>query len=97
MTLYKSVKIFGTISPSDIKLVRVCTLPNGKMHSLDNRRLYAFKETIKREGPFKTVTVIKSNGSNYLKTLEWKMKRPPSEDWSIVTIKDNCKPTFVSK
>jgi hypothetical protein len=81
----------GRLSPERIQTIRVCTLPSGKMHSLDNRRLYAFKEAIKRGCTFKTVPVIRSKDLN---SLKWKMKHSPSEDWSVVAIKTDCKPIF---
>ncbi|CAB5395718.1 unnamed protein product [Rhizophagus irregularis] len=48
----------GKISPRHIERIRVCTL-NGRMHSLDNRRLYVFKEAINRGGNFETVPASK--------------------------------------
>jgi len=84
----------GKLSPKGIKTIRVCTLPSGKMHSLDNRRLYVFKEAIKRGCTFRTVPVIRSKKSNDLHSLKWKMSHSPSEDWSVVTIKTDCRPIF---
>ncbi|GBB98725.1 hypothetical protein RclHR1_03300005 [Rhizophagus clarus] len=79
----------GTLSPEDIPLMRVCILPDGTMHSLDNRRLYAFREAIYRGSTFRTVTVEMSNNLN---SLRWKMKNSSSENWSQVVVKYDCRP-----
>ncbi|RGB32915.1 hypothetical protein C1646_705626 [Rhizophagus diaphanus] len=84
--------VSGVVSPNEIELIRVCTLSNGKTHSLDNRRLYAFKEAIKRGCNFKTVIVIKTSNLYDLKSLQWKMTHPPSKNWSVVKVKKDCKP-----
>ncbi|CAB5356525.1 unnamed protein product [Rhizophagus irregularis] len=74
-----------------IKPIRVWTCSNGKKHSLDNRRLYAFKEAIKLGAAIDTVTVEDANKrKNLLKELKWKMKHYPSKDWSTIEIKENC-------
>ncbi|RIA87130.1 hypothetical protein C1645_828233 [Glomus cerebriforme] len=82
----------GEITPRDIETITVYTLPNGKTHSLDNRRLYAFKQAIMRGSNFRTVIVIRSSTANDLQKLEKKMKNPPSRDWSVVEVKNDCKP-----
>lgn len=80
----------GTL-PTEIPPIRVWTCSNGKKHSLDNRRLYAFKEAIKRGAAIDTVTVEDANKrKNLKKELEWKMKNYPSKDWSTIEIKENC-------
>jgi len=84
----------GEISPTDIETIRVCTLPNGKTHSLDNRRLYTFKEAIRRGSNYKTVIVIKTSNPRHLESLKWKMTHPPSENWSVVKVKKDCKPLY---
>ncbi|PKK67945.1 hypothetical protein RhiirC2_867549 [Rhizophagus irregularis] len=81
----------GRTSPKEIKPIRVWTCSNGKKHSLDNRRLYAFKEAIKLGAAIDTVTVEDANKrKNLLKELKWKMKHYPSKDWSTIEIKENC-------
>ncbi|RIA87132.1 hypothetical protein C1645_855004 [Glomus cerebriforme] len=84
----------GEITPDDIVTITVYTLPNGKTHSLDNRRLYAFKQAIKRGSSFKTVKVIRSRTADDLQRLEKKMMNPPSSNWSIVQVKHDCKPIY---
>ncbi|CAB4476721.1 hypothetical protein RhiirA1_416261 [Rhizophagus irregularis] len=76
--------ISGEISPSQIKCMRVCIL-NGKMHSLDNRRLYAFKEAVKRGSRFKTVIVIRSD--DYLELQSKMSKSPRNFDWSEIRVR----------
>ncbi|CAB4374231.1 unnamed protein product [Rhizophagus irregularis] len=79
----------GTLSPENIPIMRVCILPDGTMHSLDNRRLYAFKEAINRGSTFRTVTVERSSNLN---SLKWKMNNSSSENWSQVVVKFDCRP-----
>jgi hypothetical protein len=80
--------VAGELLPSDFEPITVCTL-NGKMHSLDNRRLYVFKEAIKRGSDFKTVTAL-SNVWDSSSKLVYKMKNSQSEDWSKINIRKSC-------
>ncbi|RIA83069.1 hypothetical protein C1645_834364 [Glomus cerebriforme] len=86
--------VTGELTPEEIDIITVCTLPNGKMHSLDIRRLYAFKQAIMRGSDFKTVIVIRSRTSDDLKKLKKKMMNPPSRNWSVVKVKEDCKPIY---
>lgn len=61
----------------------MCTF-KGKMHSLDNRRLYAFREAIKRGCSFRTVPAIRSYEFDELKR---KMTSPPSPDYSVIKVR----------
>ncbi|RIA88172.1 hypothetical protein C1645_826769 [Glomus cerebriforme] len=79
--------VSGEVSPENIKRIRVVTR-NEKMHSLDNRRLYSFKKAIERGASFSTITVEKSPN---VRELRWKMNHYRSNDWSVVTVKDDCK------
>ncbi|GBC04674.1 hypothetical protein RclHR1_05800001 [Rhizophagus clarus] len=81
----------GKISPEEIPRIRVWTYPNGKKHSLDNRRLYAFKEAINQGAEIDTIIVENANKRPNLRSeLDWKMKHYPSKDWSKIEIKRNC-------
>ncbi|RGB36894.1 hypothetical protein C1646_696238 [Rhizophagus diaphanus] len=74
----------GKISPRHIERIRVCTL-NGRMHSLDNRRLYVFKEAINRGGNFETVPAVRSYAHEELQN---KMsKSSPFNDWSVIRVR----------
>ncbi|GES86417.1 RHS repeat-associated core domain-containing protein [Rhizophagus clarus] len=76
--------VLGEISPSQIRCIRVCIL-NGKMHSLDNRRLYAFKEAIERGSKFRTVIAIRSYEFDELQN---KMSKSSlSNDWSVIRVR----------
>ncbi|GBB97812.1 hypothetical protein RclHR1_03080001 [Rhizophagus clarus] len=80
--------VSGEISPGQIRCIRICIL-NGKMHSLDNRRLYAFKEAIERGSRFRTVIAIKSYDFDELQS---KMsKSPSSNDWSVIRVRGKPK------
>jgi hypothetical protein len=77
--------VLGEISPGQIRNIRVCILSDGKMHSLDNRRLYAFKEAIKRGSGFRTVTAIRSFD---FEELQSKMSKSSSfNDWSEIRVR----------
>src|SRR5581483_1337227 len=72
------------ILPKHIERIRVCILNDGKMHSLDNRRLYAFKEAIRRGCRFRTVPAIRRYGFD---ELQRKMSSPPSADYSVIRVR----------
>jgi hypothetical protein len=81
----------GELSPKEIKPIRVWTSPDGKMYSLDNRRLYAFKEAIRRGAGIRNVLVENANWRrNLKKELEFKKRTYKSQDWSVVEIKEDC-------
>ncbi|GBB92118.1 hypothetical protein RclHR1_19690002 [Rhizophagus clarus] len=76
--------VLGEILPSQIRCIRVCVY-NGRMHSLDNRRLYAFKEAIKRGSSFRTVPAMRSYD---FVELEKKMSGSSLfNDWSEIRVR----------
>ncbi|GBB97814.1 hypothetical protein RclHR1_03080003 [Rhizophagus clarus] len=74
----------GKITPRHIERIRIC-FHNGRMHSLDNRRLYVFKQAVKRGGNFKTVPAVRSY--NYEELQRKMSESSPYNDWSVIRVR----------
>jgi hypothetical protein len=85
--------INNEISPDDIEKIRVCIV-NGKLHTLDNRRLYCFREAINRGANFKFIPIIVIDNNNRSNNIDWKMKGSKCTkviqhtDWKNIEVRD---------